>query len=217
MKQGKRASTWACSDPSVRRTTASSCCMPGTDSSISPSLSISTNRDMCVPRASCGRWTYMLKVATVCCTLPPRPATRSGWRMSLMPTLSMAMRRVSAAPCTSAMEAALFLAGSSLFFAVAYAGPFGLPQGDRADPGARAIQHARQFRVEMGRDILRRGIDLVERRDVVERGGDHFDFDLPVVAVQTAAFTWIIAEQMGGGEIGDHLQCVTGRHSGVLE
>src|SRR3569623_2883524 len=185
--------------------------MPGTDSSISPSLSISTNRDMCVPRASGGRWTYMLKVATVCCTLPPRPATRSGWRMSLMPTLSMAMRRVSAAPCTSAMEAALFMAGSSLFFAVAYAGPFGLPQGARADPGARAVQHARQFRVEMGRDIFRRGIDLVvrwdvvevvvvERRDdffrgrfdrlevephadVVERGGDHFDFDLPVVVV----------------------------------
>src|SRR3569623_474907 len=149
----------------------------------------------------------MLKEATVSCTLKPRPATSRGRRKSLKPPLSMAMRRVSAAPCTSAIETALFMSGSSLFFAVAYAGPFGLPHCDRADPGARAVQHARQFRVEMGRDILRRGIDLVERRDVVEvvvvergddffrgrfdrlevephadvveRGGDHFDFDLP--------------------------------------
>src|SRR3569833_3932008 len=134
-----------------------------------------------------------------------------------MPTLLMAMRRVSAAPCTSAIETALFMAGSSLFFAVAYAGPFGLPQGDRADPGARAVQHARQFRVEMGRDIFRRGINLVERRDVVEVlvverrddffrgrfdrlevephadvvvfGGVLFVFVLPVVVVLLAVFT----------------------------
>src|SRR3569833_1455891 len=110
----------------------------------------------------------MLKVATVCCTLPPRPASWRGWQMSLLPSLLLAMRRGSAAPCTSGIETALFMAGSSLFFAVAYAGPFGLPQGDRADPGARAVQHSRQFRVEMGRDIFRRRIDLVDRRDVVE-------------------------------------------------
>src|SRR3569833_3385227 len=101
----------------------------------------------------------MLKVATGRCTLPPRPATWRGWQMSLMPTLLMAMRRVSAAPCTSAIETALFMAGSSLFFAVAYAGPFGLPQKNHTDPKTHTKQHARQFRVEMGRDIFRRGIN----------------------------------------------------------
>src|SRR3569623_3353 len=101
----------------------------------------------------------MLKVATVCCTLPPRPATWRGWRMTLMPTLSKAMRRVSAAHCTSAIETAMFMAGSSMFFAVAYAGPFGLPLGVRADSFARAVQDARQFLVLFGRYIFLRGIN----------------------------------------------------------
>src|SRR5882762_4251755 len=63
--------------------------------------STSTKRDMCVPLKLCGRFTYMLKLAIVCCSPPERSLTRTGWRMSLMPTRSMAMRRVSARPCTS--------------------------------------------------------------------------------------------------------------------
>ena len=72
---------------------------------ISPSwlFRISTKRDMCVPLKLCGRCTYMLKVAMVCCTPLLRSRTRTGWRIALMPTLSMARWRVSAELCTSGM------------------------------------------------------------------------------------------------------------------
>jgi hypothetical protein len=64
---------------------------------------ISTKRDMCVPLKWCGRPTYMLKVATVCCASPERSWIFIGWRMALMPTWSMASLRESGALCTSAM------------------------------------------------------------------------------------------------------------------
>src|SRR3569832_2417168 len=77
----------------------------------------------------------------------------------------MAMRRVSAAPCTSAMETAsltpAFLVESSWFFTVAHARALGLPQRHRAATRARTVQHARQFCVDVGRDVFRCGIDLV--------------------------------------------------------
>src|SRR6202521_1525779 len=58
---------------------------------------------MWVPLKLCGSPTYMLNVAMVCWTPPSRSATRTGWRIDLMPTLSIARRRVSAEPCTSGM------------------------------------------------------------------------------------------------------------------
>ncbi len=39
---------------------------------------ISTKRDMCVPLKSWGRFTYMLKVAMVCCSPAVRSLTRTG-------------------------------------------------------------------------------------------------------------------------------------------
>ncbi len=39
---------------------------------------ISTNRDMCVPLKLCGRFTYMLKVAMVCCSPSERSFTSHG-------------------------------------------------------------------------------------------------------------------------------------------
>ena len=50
---------------------------------------ISTKRDMCVPLKLCGRLTYMLNLAMVCCSPAERSFTRTGWRMSLMPTRLM--------------------------------------------------------------------------------------------------------------------------------
>src|SRR5471032_2700665 len=43
----------------------------------------------------------MLKTAMVCCTPPSRSMMRAGWRIDLMPTRSMASRRVSGVDCTS--------------------------------------------------------------------------------------------------------------------
>src|SRR5574340_1567254 len=74
-----------------------------TEISRSCSLRISTKRDMCVPLKLCGRCTYMLKVATVCCTPMLLSFTFTGWRMPLMPTRLMARWRISAELCTSAM------------------------------------------------------------------------------------------------------------------
>src|SRR5262245_51336102 len=48
----------------------------------------------------------MLNVAMVCCSPPPFTATWIGWRMALIPTLSIASRRVSALAWTSGMPAA---------------------------------------------------------------------------------------------------------------
>ena len=58
-------------------------------------LRISTNRDMCVPLNWCGRPTYMLKFATVCWMPPARSRIFIGWRIDLIPTLSMAILRTS--------------------------------------------------------------------------------------------------------------------------
>ena len=44
---------------------------------------ISTKRDMCVPLNWCGRPTYMLKLAMVCCAPPGRSMIRTGWRIGL--------------------------------------------------------------------------------------------------------------------------------------
>src|SRR5256885_969901 len=62
---------------------------------------ISTKRDMCVPLKLCGRLTYMLKLAMVCCSPADRSLTRTGWLMSLMPTRWMGSSRVSRRACTS--------------------------------------------------------------------------------------------------------------------
>src|SRR3569832_1208055 len=101
--------------------------------------------------------------------------------MTLMPTRSMAMRRVLLAPCTSAMEKAsltpAILVELSCFFTVAHARALGLPQRHRADTRARSVQLARQFCVDVGRDVFRCGIDLVEGWSLVEvmvfEGRDH--------------------------------------------
>src|ERR1039458_4063570 len=77
-------------DCASRRVTIS-CRMLSNDSTeISRScwLSISTKRDMCVPLKLCGRCTYMLKVAMVCCTPTLLSLTLTGWRIPLMPTRS---------------------------------------------------------------------------------------------------------------------------------
>src|SRR3569833_1530164 len=114
--------------------------------------------------------------------------------MSLMPTCSMAMRRVSAAPCTSAMETAsltpAFLVESSWLYTVEHARALGLPQRHRADTRARTVQHARQFCVDVGRDDFRCGIDLVEGWSLVEvmviEGRDHlFRRALDLLEVET--------------------------------
>src|SRR3989338_99637 len=73
-----------------------------TELSRSCSLRISTKRDMCVPLKLCGRCTYMLKVATVCCTPMLLSFTLTGWRMPLMPTRLIATWRISAEHCPSA-------------------------------------------------------------------------------------------------------------------
>jgi len=75
-------------------------------------------RDMCVPLKSCGRFTYMLKFAIVCCSPPERSLT-VGRVIDVLPprTRLMGMRRVSARPCTSSMPATAglrVLAGASI-------------------------------------------------------------------------------------------------------
>src|SRR5688500_6235031 len=74
-----------------------------TVSSRSCALRISTKRDMCVPLNWCGRPTYMLKLAMVCCTRPERSLIWIGWRIALTPTLSMASLRESGVAWTSGM------------------------------------------------------------------------------------------------------------------
>ena len=64
--------------------------------------------------------TVMLKVAIVCCTpgaasASGRSAIFTGCRIDLMPTLLMAILRVSAEPCTSTMGAGLLKAASRVF------------------------------------------------------------------------------------------------------
>ena len=66
-------------------------------------FSISTKRDMCVPLNCCGRCTYILNMAMVCCSPADLSLTTIGWRMALMPTLSMAIWRVSKVFCTSSI------------------------------------------------------------------------------------------------------------------
>jgi hypothetical protein len=65
-------------------------------------------RDMCVPLKWCGRPTYMLNIATVCCTPEGRSVEGLSWiftgcRIALMPTLSMASLRESWLDWTSGM------------------------------------------------------------------------------------------------------------------
>ena len=59
----------------------SSSILPNESTEISRSwrCRISTNRDMCVPLKLCGRFTYMLKFATVCCSPRARSLTLTGW------------------------------------------------------------------------------------------------------------------------------------------
>ena len=83
------------------------------------SCRISTKRDMCVPLKLCGRFTYMLKVAIVCCSPAERSLTRTGWRMSLMPTRLIGKRRVSARACTSSTETILLRSRSATAMSMA--------------------------------------------------------------------------------------------------
>src|SRR3569833_422321 len=64
---------------------------------------ISMKRDICVPLKWWGRCTYMPKVAMVCWVPLLLSRTLTGWRMALMPTLSMAIRRTSGVCWTSGM------------------------------------------------------------------------------------------------------------------
>src|SRR5512145_796558 len=75
-------------------------------------LRICTKRDMCVPLKLCGRCTYMLNVAMVCCTPTLLSLTTTGWRMLLMPTLLIASWRVSTLLCTSAICVTEFILNS---------------------------------------------------------------------------------------------------------
>src|SRR5262245_17748465 len=85
-----------------RRSVISASRLPKDSTEISRSrCRISTKRDMCVPLKLCGRFTYMLKFATVCCSPSERSFTRTGWLMSLMPTWLIGICRVSARFCTS--------------------------------------------------------------------------------------------------------------------
>src|SRR5688500_15906039 len=109
MKYGNAISMWPSSASSFSTISRSIAWKVWTVISRSCSSRISTKRDMCVPLKWCGRHTYMLKVATVCCTPPPgRPAEglscmRMGWRIALTPTLSIASLRESGVAWTSAM------------------------------------------------------------------------------------------------------------------
>ena len=99
-KNGKLISMWPVSASSRA---VMLCSMARNDSTeISRSACrISTKRDMCVPLKLCGRLTYMLNVAMVCCSPEERSLTRTGWLMSLMPTRLIGSWRVSARACTS--------------------------------------------------------------------------------------------------------------------
>src|SRR5437016_5775482 len=103
MKYGKLISMWPSS--ASRRSTISRSMTWKVSTVISRSCSsrISTKRDMWVPLKWCGRQTYMLNTAMVCCTPPERSWMRIGWRIALMPTLSMASLRESGLAWTSGM------------------------------------------------------------------------------------------------------------------
>src|SRR5690606_38290626 len=70
---------------------------------------------------------YRLNVATVCCSPPSRSAMRTGCLMSLMPTLSMRMRRASARPWTSSIGFVLISFSNS--------GAHGSEDAGRIEPG----------------------------------------------------------------------------------
>src|SRR5678815_5316311 len=103
MRYGKVISTWPSSASSFSTISRTICWKVSTVISRSFASRISTKRDMCVPLKWCGRPTYMLKLATVCCTPPERSWMRIGWRMAFTPTLSMASLRESGVAWTSGM------------------------------------------------------------------------------------------------------------------
>src|SRR5438552_3502208 len=115
MKYGKLISMWPSS--ASRRSTISRSMTWKVSTVISRSCSsrVSTKRDMWVPLKWCGRQTYMLNTAMVCCTPPERSWMRIGWRIALMPTLSMASLRESGLAWTSGM-----LCRSRAFMALFY-------------------------------------------------------------------------------------------------
>src|SRR3989442_135277 len=103
MKYGKDISMWPSSASSFSTISRSITWKVSTVISRSCASRISTKRDMCVPLKWCGRPTYMLNSAMVCCASPERSWMRTGWRMALMPTLSMASLRESRSLWTSGM------------------------------------------------------------------------------------------------------------------
>jgi hypothetical protein len=77
-KNGKLISMWPDVASSRRVISSSICRNDSTDTSRSCWCSTSTKRDMCVPLKSWGRATYMLKLATVCCSRAVRSRMRTG-------------------------------------------------------------------------------------------------------------------------------------------
>src|SRR5690242_16533579 len=99
-----------------RRSVISASSAPNDSTEISRSwCRISTNRDMCVPLKLWGRFTYMLKFATVCWWPAERSFTRTGWLMSLMPTWLIGIWRVSARLCTSSTVTTLAFGATAEF------------------------------------------------------------------------------------------------------
>ncbi len=78
-KYGKLISMWP--EVASRRRVISASIWRNDSTEISRSCwcSTSTKRDMCVPLKLCGRATYMLKLAIVCCSPALRSFTRTGW------------------------------------------------------------------------------------------------------------------------------------------
>src|SRR6185312_10836421 len=116
-KKGKLISMWPTSASRRSVMVASIARKDSTETSRS-ACRISTKRDMCVPLKLCGRLTYMLKVAMVCCSPAERSFTRTGCLMSLTPTRLMGSRRVSARPCTSSTSARTVARGARALLAL---------------------------------------------------------------------------------------------------
>src|ERR1043165_7748718 len=83
---------------------------------------------MCVPLKLCGRFTYMLKFATVCCSPSERSLTRPGWLMSLMPTWLIGIWRVSARLCTSSTVSTRGWEAAAVFIGLTVCGLSGADQ-----------------------------------------------------------------------------------------
>src|SRR6266545_4342114 len=108
---------------------------------------------MWVPLNWCGRPTYMLKVAMVCCTPPERSATRIGWRIALIPTWSMASLRLSSELWTSGMASGSRMFMSARCWTILTCVPF--PETSRArgkSPHSVGVFQSAQTRADRSDD-----------------------------------------------------------------